>query len=237
VSGRNVDTDGTPVRACVGARPPAGGSDRYDSAPAAGDGRYRLGGLRTQRLVITISDCSYPSTHVRDEFQIDAVQGRELDAGTRVLARSATITGTVRDAAGAPASGICVAARGDADASFFYGGNTDAAGRYSVPGLPAGSYRVKFQPCGGSSSSATAYEWFEDAIDESTATAVGGTAGATSVADVTLESGTGITGRVVGPDGAPVSSQCVAVTPDGATDVVAYATTSVTGSYRIGTLR
>jgi hypothetical protein len=55
-----------------------------------------------------------------------------------LLARFGTITGTVRDSSGAPISNADVAVEGPARA----GAVTDAQGRYSTLGLPAGIYRV-----------------------------------------------------------------------------------------------
>jgi TonB-dependent receptor len=63
-------------------------------------------------------------------------------AGTR-LAAQGTINGRVVDTAGAPVAGAIIHLR-----STPFGGRTDSAGNYRVPGLPAGSYVVTAHAAG-----------------------------------------------------------------------------------------
>jgi poly(3-hydroxybutyrate) depolymerase len=80
-----------------------------------------------------------------------------VDAGLDGAA--ATISGTVLDEGGAPVVGSQVWAY--APGNTWVGtasAVTDAAGRYTIVGLPPGSYRVLFAPVGLGLS----YEWFDD---------------------------------------------------------------------------
>ena len=70
-------------------------------------------------------------------------------ASSAVAASTGSLLGTVTDATtGAPVANECVAAL-DASNNFVASGITDSAGRYTVSGLAAGSYKVGFQSCGG----------------------------------------------------------------------------------------
>ncbi len=75
---------------------------------------------------------------------------------------------------------------------------TDAAGRYTKTGLPAGQYQVQVIP---SAPASIAPEWYQDASDQAGATAVAVADGAhTPGVDFALETGSRITGRVLAQD-------------------------------------
>ena len=78
---------------------------------------------------------------------------------------------------------------------------SDADGRFAVRGVPAGTYRVRFEPYG----SAYLAEWWRDAptVDEAADVVVTG-AGAVDLGTARLAAGGHIRGTVTGPDQAPV---------------------------------
>ena len=92
------------------------------------------------------------------------------------------------------------------------GGGTDQNGTYRIV-LPAGSYRVAFQPRNGPSNAYLA-QWY-GGLSFETAAAVGGAAGAVATADAQLETGLLISGHVFGTAGARLSGVYVAAQPGG----------------------
>lgn len=150
-----------------------------------------------------------------------------------VLAIGATIQGRVLDTDGQPVPGVFV---GISEESTFdsRSATTAADGTYSVLGLAAGRYRIAYFP---TSATGLLYEYHSDAGTYSEADVIALAAGATFVADATLERAGSIAGTVVGPDGSPVVGVSVGATSVGGPSGSSFVNTDAEGGYRIGGLR
>lgn len=117
-----------------------------------------------------------------------------------VLARGGSISGKVTNAAGgAPVAGASVRASGPGSGFDF----TDAAGNYTISGLPSGSYTVTAGPSSDTVNLVAASA-------EAAVTAPGATAGV----NLTLAPGGTLTGRVVGPGATPLQGITVYLSND-----------------------
>jgi hypothetical protein len=137
------------------------------------------------------------------------------------LQRGAQLSGTVADATtGTPLAGILVEVRdaqGEARDTM-----TDAQGRYSVEGLPSGSYQVAFSS-GRPEPSAHAPLRRLVALSAPDAQ---------TEFDATLAQGGAISGRVIAPDGSPIPAVSIQVRDlDGAVD--SHGSSAADGSYAI----
>ena len=87
--------------------------------------------------------------------------------------------------------------------------STDVDGRYTIPGLSPGDFRLSF---GGPFESNFLYEYYDDATDPATATPVGVEAGQTTTGiDAVLTEGGSISGLVTDPNGEPVNDVSVLI--------------------------
>ncbi|MBT0993479.1 carboxypeptidase regulatory-like domain-containing protein [Cellulomonas sp. DKR-3] len=157
LSGRVVDGHGKPV---AGVFVHADNLDRYGSADAVTgvDGRYRLSGLATGRVRVDVLDEHFT---LLARTTVDARQGSVVAVRTlRATRSSGAMAGASADlwAGGVrPTSGVAVggvvrhAGRGVVGVQVVVGTaqgavsarvTTDDEGRYRVPGVPAGSWRV-----------------------------------------------------------------------------------------------
>jgi protocatechuate 3,4-dioxygenase beta subunit len=133
------------------------------------------------------------------------------------------IAGTVSDPSGAPLAGVSVDVYTTVYGVFVASTSTDASGRYTVPGVPAGAYAMLF----GSSNAELVYRWYNDEQSLFWADAVAVTAGATTGGiDTTLGPPGTISGRVTDPAGNPLSD-VAAMAPGGT------AVTDADGRYTI----
>jgi hypothetical protein len=178
ISGRVVDELGEPVAgARVSAMrvmtrkgtpqlAPQGNSDETDDI-----GAYRLHGLPPGSYVVSAQDSSmrigftvaatggpgfaptfFPNTPIAADAQaIEVVAGGEAVADiSLVVARLTTVSGSVVNAAGAPATGGYVSAFQSSDAMGFGGPNAGGGikpdGSFTLPGLAPGEYIVQARP-------------------------------------------------------------------------------------------
>ncbi len=133
------------------------------------------------------------------------------------LATGASISGQITDASGAPITSedVCVYAY-ESTGGFGYGSTTtDAAGHYTVEGLPPGAYTVFVRDCDGGARN--------DGSDGYPSTVTLATGQAATGIDVQLAAATTISGHVYGGagTGSPLRFVCVEASPAG----------SATGSY------
>ncbi|QKE85041.1 carboxypeptidase-like regulatory domain-containing protein [Arthrobacter sp. NEB 688] len=147
-----------------------------------------------------------------------AVAAASLSAGLLTAAPASAagtgLEGTVLDDAGAPVS-TCVSAY-DVEGSYVDSTCTDEAGRWALPGLADGGYRLEV-----SGTDTLVGEWFDDATDLDSATPVD----APGVADTVLATGARVGGTFTDADGAPAPWVDVQVTdPQG--DVLPGGSTS-----------
>lgn len=138
-------------------------------------------------------------------FSADAV---ELISGVSrtgvdvALSLPASISGTVTVPTGVSASGISVTAYDPAN-GWASSATTDAAGRYTISGLTASSYRLSFA---APESAGLVSEWYADKSDFSTATAVTVASGQKRAnVDATLAKGASLSGRVIVPAGVSIA--------------------------------
>ena len=135
-------------------------------------GGYALAGLAEGTCRVRFSD---PDRQYLDEYWDDAaviasaddvnVHWGETTSGIdAVLIRSSHISGHVRRIDGSGVNTAAVAAYasdGDGGWAYLARVTTDATGRYDLPGLAAGSYRVQFTDL----TKKLAPEWWDDAAD------------------------------------------------------------------------
>lgn len=135
---------------------------------------------------------------------------------TAAVGPEGSISGLVTDADGAPITtqDICVEANGkpftDTDDRGFT--RTDAAGRFTIAGLDAGTYVVQARNCSDSLRNDVA-EFHEDGENQSEARGVDVRAGEDTPLDFSLARGTTISGTIYGGPGTdrPLGRACVDV--------------------------
>jgi hypothetical protein len=189
---------------------PKGGTNLYCSQTKAG-GEYSIHSLPTRGYVVEFAgpnsstDWAYiPSfsggtTDSAAAAAVDVSAGSETGGVDGEVAKGATISGQVIDALGhEPAFGI--------QACAYAGGKivghcdtTGDDGDYTIVGLPAGSYEVRFVPAGGGPEQdfRIGNEHYMDQVSE------GAAAGETGV-DAQMHEGGGISGTIEGPLGQPL---------------------------------
>jgi protocatechuate 3,4-dioxygenase beta subunit len=122
------------------------------------------------------------------------------------LGAGGAITGTVKDDLGNPLSDVSVSASSTSDYDNLAGGfgTTDAQGRYSITGLPTGSYDVCFYP--GDPTALQSASCYGAATQDDQGTKVTVHAGSTtSHIDAALSTGGSITVTVHDQDGNPIA--------------------------------
>ncbi|MFD4959683.1 carboxypeptidase regulatory-like domain-containing protein [Microbacterium sp. NPDC058389] len=148
------------------------------------------------------------------------------------------MTGTVRDAAGAPLSGASVTAYVEAVAGHdpvqSFGTLTDENGVYRIDNLPEGSYKVQFSA--GMASSTALSEWWDDAQTRESAAVVHVDADAPlEPMDATLADGGNITGIVSDDNHSPIPGASVSVYSD--SRMIARVVTTSEGRFEVPQLR
>ena len=243
IEGRMLDESGAPlVNACVAAysSPTAwtGASARTDA-----DGRYRLSGFGTGTYLVQHTECgAWPPVRLNEDRYVQVTVGQTTVTEPVTLVRGATISGTVLDASGAPAAGICATARdrsGAAPAPSVSTMTPSAAdGTYTLRSLRPGSHVVRFARCPSQSGAEVAMEWFDDATSSEHAAPVDVAPGEVRTGvDATLEAPSELTGVVSDAAGTGVPGVCVAAHDDLSGERLGYTLASITGTYRLGSLR
>jgi len=162
LTGRLVNTEGDPVSGAVVKShhtdyvdDPFWRSlgDSYPSAAARKDtrtnaeGEYSLEGLTPEAYQLTFTHPEYAPVTAR-ELQVE--EGRTVSVPDTILARGASIAGTVFGPAGAGLPGALVQVVLDTQTTgsefgAFYKARTNAEGRYAFHHLPPGQYKVSVQ--------------------------------------------------------------------------------------------
>ncbi|WP_315095701.1 carboxypeptidase regulatory-like domain-containing protein [uncultured Cellulomonas sp.] len=161
------------------------------------------------------------------------VAGQTSALGDITMTDGGAIAGTVTDSAGAPVAGVnvWVSATGGSNVQA----TTGADGTYRASGLSPGEYRVRFQ---GAAGALVLEEYYDDArqyLDADLVTSSG--SGTVSGIDARLESGSGVTGRVLDADGNPVVNASVWASPRFTlSGSWSSAFTDAEGSYSLGGL-
>ena len=219
----------------------------HGSAVVGADGAYLVADLPDGDYRIEFAT-DFASASLLSEWWDDAADewlaqpvtvsgGQAVEGISASLAGAASISGVVTDEAGAPVPGVSVRAR-TAETMDDGASVTDAAGRYQIQGLRAGSYLVEFTP--GTTSGPVAGEWWDDASVAAEATPVSVPAGADAPGiDAVLASAGSIDGIVSDATGAPVPNVMVGLyqpTTDGVSGWMTSISTDDAGAYTLGGL-
>ena len=251
LSGTVADTAGAPlegIRVVAYRRDGHGGWDYMRDTSTASTGSYAMRGLTegTYRVAFYDRSQTYLDEFFDDKRDFDAADSIEVIGGATAsgidaqLTRASKVAGTVTSDAGEPLRHIWVAAyRSDGDGGWEYlsDASTDAAGRYAVRGLAAGTYRIGFFDY--SRPGQWASEYFDNAISIFEARNVPLAAEGTATVDVSLSPGGSIAGTARDSSGAAAALTSVAAYRDseqGTWTYVADATTDETGAYRLSGL-
>ena len=152
VSGKVTDWEGNPIPSVdVKAYDPETW-DEVASAYTDATGAYKIGGLPENKYRIRFekTDSKYPvqwykgKTRREESAQVE-IRGTATIAGIdATLAAGVPLTGTVTDAAGAPLSDAVVEMYGGTEDEPFDKVYTDIKGRFAIPSLAPGNYRIRF---------------------------------------------------------------------------------------------
>ena len=239
IAGTVTDTAGHPITSKCTAVAQSTTED-VEEYPGAGRARITGGQFRILNLAPGPYDIAFSCRHygtqvlnsrpsVAGGTSVAVLAGRVTRAGAR-LSPAATITGTVTDAAGRPARGVCVQALSSAGLASGPGGGTTTGknGTYRLRGLLAGSYLIQFGDCGGPS---TAQQWYRDKLTPAKATRIVLRAGQTRTGiRARLVPAGSITGLTTGPSNRPASYECV-LAEDPAEDSFAFGQAAQSGHY------
>jgi Carboxypeptidase regulatory-like domain len=215
------------------------------SSQTNSSGVYTLSALPTGSYQVGFMDCNagtYVTQYYHEKATLASADPIAVTAGTTTSGINAAmvtqgqITGTVTDrATHAPLAGICATIW---DSSVLVVGpavSTDASGVYTSPRLAAGSYRVEFANCAGST---YAEQYYNDRATLASADPVTVTDGTTtSGINAAMVAGGQITGTVSDSvTRAPVASICVEAL-DSSGNGVGGASTDANGAYTISGLQ
>ncbi|MEU1889374.1 carboxypeptidase-like regulatory domain-containing protein [Micromonospora rifamycinica] len=196
-------------------RPRGGGqSARMGSTCAGDDGRLAIGPFSTAE---TFQLYAYQAVHPwvpptkrygsqwvtadggsgdqREALTVTLKPGQTITIPTIRMDPPGTITGTVRNPAGAAVPGICTYpfAFHPGQGSVFGANCTNAQGRYTITDLGPYRWPVEFTPL---ANTGYAWQWSGDVADRFSATLTPVTAGGTATMDATLAAGGVLAGRV-----------------------------------------
>ena len=170
---------------------------------------------------------------------ISVVGGVTTTGISAALAAGGSISGTVRNTAGDPLSGICVRAQNMAGPDPFDSPPQAPAtsGSYRINGLPPGQYAIQFGPCGAAERYAP--QWYPAAASEVSAHPVTVRAGRnTPGIGTALTAGGSVSGRVISATGKPPRGLCFVRVMDAAGNELGFgAITDKDGYYRLPHLR
>jgi Carboxypeptidase regulatory-like domain len=188
------------------------GSPGPGNAATNSAGRYRLIGLGTGTYQVQFSaGCNNNGNYVPATTDAHATAGKVTGNVNVVLLPGAEISGTVTDTRGNPLAGICMQVNGPSSGNSS--GATFNDGSYFVNQLPAGTYQLGFfAGCGGSGNYAP--YWYNNQTDQSLATPIKLTRGASLTINAQMRPGAEISGTVTDIRGRKLDQICVtAATP------------------------
>ncbi|WP_353712913.1 carboxypeptidase regulatory-like domain-containing protein [Arthrobacter sp. K5] len=160
--------------------------------------------------------------------------GQHLTGIDATLVKGASISGTVTAPAGVDLGGVSVQVRSLDGSSWFYT-QVDRSGKYTIRGLPAGTYKVQFSGY----ALGTLDQWYSGASAFESATPVTVTASqdVTGI-DADLKNGASISGKISAAAGVDLTAVWVtAYHSSGAMDYAGYSSVAADGSYKVGGLQ
>jgi len=184
----------------------------YGTTATDANGHYRVIGLVGGRYSLYFRPgCKNYGNYVATTVNTVTTAG-EPDTGVNaVLQVGGTISGTVTDTHGNPVADECIELDGTGNYTALVPYRTGSDGTYVIDQLSAGTYQVGFfSGCGNSASYAPT--WYGNQPSEDTATPIAIATGATFTANVVMQPGATITGRVTNAAGHRLSNICVDAT-------------------------
>ena len=234
ISGRVMNAvTGKPPRFCgfVAAIDPAG--TFMGGAIVSKDGRYRIGHLLAGRY--TLRACGFGLVNKANVV----VRGtRPTTDVTIVLPDTGSLAGQVLDSSGTvPQAGVCVTAFPRTGPGVVAVAATGRTGRWKLPGVDPGSYRVLFSPVCMAGFPPVAPQWFRDKAGQRSAIPVTVAADRTTAGiDAKMAMPGSISGTVADRAHAAVPGICVTARPEAAGSVPVAAVTAADGSFAIAGL-
>ena len=177
------------------------------------DGSYRILGLvRGTYQLQFFPGCGNNGNYTSALLTARTTAGHQTGGVNAVLQTGAVISGTVKNTDGNLVPGICIEVISSNPAGGFGFGVDNKGGSYSVDRLPAGTYQAGYFPgCGSKGSYATT--WYKNQPSENTATLINLTTGPTIrdvfTANIVLQPGATITGKITNTHGNAASDVCV----------------------------
>jgi YVTN family beta-propeller protein/parallel beta-helix repeat protein len=205
-------------------------------AQTGGNGWYFMSGIKPGSYKVLFFPKTYNDSHGTGYALqwygpvVTVVQGQTTQPVDGQLVAGGAITGTVTGAGGVPLAGVTVRIR---NVNLKFEGNsvpTDANGVYVMTGLPAGSFKLHFNPGAMNTANDTDYvgEWYGHQPAFESATPVRVVVGATRRGiDARLATGGRISGQVLGAGGSVLSG--IQVRAYAAADAVGVAGEAVAG--------
>ena len=156
------------------------------------------------------------------------------------LAPAASISGTITSAVGATALESVSVTPYSTSGVRYDGTSTDASGHYTIPGLPAGDYKLRVQDFGDGVRNPFAFEWYNNSLTFTGGATVHVTTGqAVTGKDVSLLAGSTISGTIHDAEtNTRVDGIALAFLPGSGANAVddlvnEAVTTDIAGDYRI----
>ena len=217
IRGRITDTEGAPAAGlCVVANDPL--TRQSHSTHVDLDGGYLLKGLDVGAYQVSHRTCSDTANYAPayyggtdDQATADLVPvvlGEETTGIDDVAEPGATLTGTVRDAAGAPIQGICARPSRFGPLIQNGGARTTETGRYTLVGLaPHTDYRIVFSDCRMAARYVTVWSGGADSMSD--AAEVDVRVGQPAEVDATMTLGGSFSGTVYDQFGLPLRGVCI----------------------------
>lgn len=211
------------------------------------DGKYEIAGLGDGKYTVKFEggedyvDRWFDGGASQSLADPVTVAGSDVTGIDAELEPAGKIEGTVVDAlSGTPVEGVQVCPYpGEGYGSNLPCGTTDEEGKYTIGGMPAGSYGVEFSAGYEPASRDYLVEYFDGATSRGQGTVLDVSAGATVTGiDAALEKGGQISGAVSGNGGQPLENVQVCAEPIGGPDRFGpCASTGADGAYTIHRVR
>jgi len=170
-------------------------------------GRYRLTSLGTGTYQVQFyPGCNNNGNYTSATKYVHATAGKITGGVNAVLLPGAEISGEVTNTHGHPLAGICVIVNGASSGNSP--GQTLSDGSYYVNQLAAGTYQLGFSTGCGSSGN-YAQTWYDNQTNQSLATPIKLTRGASLTINAQMQPGAAISGTVTDSRGRKLTGICV----------------------------
>ena len=255
ISGRVTKAGTVPVKGiCVGAQKVGTFVGTTSNVSTATTGTYTLTGLAAGTYDVSFRSTGFCPNGVAGNYvtqwykdkgtqstatPVTVTAGATHTTVNATMAAGGSITGKVTKAGTVPLGGICVGAQ---KVGTFLGAvpdvSTATTGVYTLTGLTPGTYDVEFTSqgfCPNGVSGNYVVQWYKDKANQSTATPVKVTSGAThTTVNATMAAGGSISGKVTKAGTVPLKGICVGAQKVGTfMGAVPNVSTTTTGTYTL----